>query len=124
MKSRYLLLVLAIFSFFMSCEQYSQQQLIGHWVGVNALQKGTPLQLNPNEIQFLFKKNGTYTYQSTIGYHEAGLFNLEGDLLFSKDTLQANAKQKAVKILKLNQDSLQLEMLANGKEQTILLIKK
>ncbi len=107
-----------------ACENANEKYIVGDWVAVKILESKEDMKLDPNEIQFSFDDKGFYSYKSTIGYEEQGIYSLEGDLLLSKDTLSTTAKEKAVRVLQLQPDSLTLEMLANGKEQIVYLVKK
>lgn len=123
MNSKLYLLCFAFLSFYLGCNQYDKSQLIGTWKATKVLEEGNAMKLKPNEISFSFNQKNQYQYTGTIGYQEAGTYRLEGDLLLSKDTTRQGHKEKAVKILQLHSDSLRIEMLADGKEQTIHLVK-
>ena len=125
MMKKYTILVcflgLAIFT---GCgEQLDQTLLYGTWQADLFIETGKPKELNLSNMKFSFNDKDIYTYQSNLKYKEAGIYRLDGDKLYSTDTLSDQRIEKAVRILKLTKDSLQLGMNNGGIEQEIFLHK-
>ena len=117
-------LLLSLFMFCFACAKYSNSDLLGHWTAVSVLQKDKPLDVNHSEITLAFASNGTYYFTSTLGYKEAGAYQLDDEKLITTDTIQQPASTKTVLIEKLASDTLRLKM--KNKEDWMLLtmIKK
>jgi hypothetical protein len=108
----------------MACEPYAAADLAGAWQAVSLTEEGDSLSVNLADIGFTFEAEGGYTFRSTLKYREAGTFRLDGPYLFSTDTTTQLPQEKAVKILHLNTDSLQLEMQEMGKTRILWLVKE
>jgi len=119
---RIFVFALLCFSFF-SCENKNAQALPGDWQCVRILEEGAPLELETSDIKFSFTPDGLYTYQSTLAYREAGTYRLAGDKLYTRDTINANALEKVVKIALLTPDSLHFKMNDGGKERIMELVR-
>ena len=115
--SLFLFLLLA----FASCENKFSSQLIGKWQAFELLEEGTPLEVQPEVINFNFMENGMYTYQGTLTYKEAGSYYLKSDLLYTLDTINEGSVEKAVRIMSINSDSLLIKMNDRGKERIMKL---
>jgi hypothetical protein len=109
--------------FFTSCQPYRQEQLIGTWQGVEIIEEGQPLDIDPGLIRLTFDNEKHYTYQSTLNYREAGRFSLQSKFLFTTDTINRASSEKAVEILQLTPDSLFLKMSEAGRERIVKLVK-
>jgi hypothetical protein len=118
---RIALAVLMISFTFFACEPYSDSDLAGSWQAVEITEEGDSLAVDLSGIRFEFTNNGRYYFHSTLNYEEAGTYRLDGPYLFSTDTIQEVSREKAVEILLLNTDSLQLRMEELGKERIMLL---
>lgn len=101
---------------------YSREDLYGTWIGVAAQEEGTPLEIDPAELQFRFDENG-YAYQGTLNYREAGTFQVKAPYLYTTDTINQATTEKTVEIVKLTTDSLHLRMMENGKERLLKLTR-
>lgn len=108
------------FSFF-SCNPYADSDLAGSWKVLQITEEGDSLGVDLSGIRFEFTNNGRYYFHSTLNYEEAGTYRLDGPYLFSTDTTQEISREKAVEILLLNTDSLELRMQELGKERIMLL---
>ncbi len=115
-------LLIVVFLFY--CKKEEGPDLIGHWQAFEITEEGEPLQVDPREIQFEFQADGIYYFQSTLNYREAGRYRLSNrEYLFTTDTLESGAAEKAVEISRLTADSLTLRMNDAGKERLLKLEK-
>lgn len=107
-----------------ACTQDEPNLLIGSWTAYEVLEEGESLDINASEIQLEFVDDFTYAYQSTLDYKEAGQYNVQSSYLYTTDTLPtAQAARKAVEIIQLTSDSLQLRMNDEGKERILKMLK-
>jgi hypothetical protein len=106
------------------CEKFSKKDISGNWQAASLMEEGQPMKVNVDAIYFNFDENGGYEYSGTLKYKEKGSYYLQGDLLYTTDTLNESSVEKAVRITKLTPDSLFLKMNASGKEQFLHLYKK
>lgn len=105
------------------CSKFSNSKLAGNWQAVEVIQDN-PLQVDLSQVNFAFHESGNYQYNGTLGYKEAGFFEISDNKLLTVDTLNEGSSQKFVEILKLTNDSLLLKMLENGNPQLLKLVKK
>lgn len=120
---------LALFCFVVAiltigCEKFTKKDISGNWQAASLSEEGKPLKVNVDAIYFHFDENGGYEYSGTLKYKEKGSYYLQGDLLYTLDTINESSVEKAVRITKLTPDSLYLKMNASGKEQFLHLYKK
>jgi hypothetical protein len=87
-------------------------------------EEGTPLAVDPSQIELQFTPADRYTYRSTLNYREAGSFYVDGTYLFTRDTLNQASTEKAVEILKLANDTLQLKMMDGDKERQLTMVRQ
>ena len=108
----------------LACSGYSTGKLAGTWIGSSLTEEGEVLSVNAGDISFQFRNNGYYEFNSTVDYKEAGTFSLQGDLLYTLDTINEASTEKAVKIMELTSDSLIILMNAGGRQRILKLVKK
>lgn len=118
---RIALAVLMLSLVFFACDPYADSDLAGSWHAVEITEEGDSLAVDLSGIRFEFTNDGRYYFHSTLNYEEAGTYRLDGPYLFSTDTTQEISREKAVEIMLLNTDSLQLRMEELGKERIMLL---
>jgi hypothetical protein len=106
-----------------SCGNPLERNILGAWTAITVTEESDTLQLDPSEIHFSFTENGSYTFQSTLGYREAGSFSLNDNLLLTTDTLQDGATEKKVLIYRLEADTLILHMKQADKNRQVHLIR-
>lgn len=117
--------VLGLFMLLTACESgFKQEALHGQWEAIAITEEGTPLAVDPNQIKLHFMVSDHYTYQSTLNYREAGTYQIDGTYLFTRDTLNQASTQKAVEILKLVNDTLQLKMMDGDKERQLTMVRQ
>ena len=109
--------------FVVGCQPYGTDEIAGTWRGASVLEEGKVLDIDASQIEIAFTAAGGYEFLSTLNYRESGMFRLEGDLLFTKDTLVEKAIEKAVRITALSVDSLVLKMNEQGRERILHLYK-
>ncbi|MGB3546584.1 MAG: lipocalin family protein [Saprospiraceae bacterium] len=99
--------------------------LVGEWRGYSLTEGGDSLQLDPAEIRFTFDSLGNYTYAATIGYTEAGTYNLKDGFLYARDTTHQNTPEKIVAIDTLLADTLFLRMaVVTGRERLLRMVRE
>ncbi len=103
------------------CSGYAAGSLSGKWQCAKLEENGQELPLDASEISFRFDKDGLYEFNSTLNYREAGTFSLQGELLFTLDTINKASTEKAVRVLSLDRDTLVLQMNAEGNERVLTL---
>lgn len=107
-----------------ACAQDEPNLLIGSWTAYEVVEEGETLDINASEIQLEFVDDFIYAYKSTLDYKEAGQYNVQASYLYTTDTLpNAQAAKKAVEIIQLTTDSLQLRMNDEGKERILKMLK-
>ncbi len=107
-----------------ACAQDEPNLLIGSWTAYEVLEEGEALDINASEIQLQFVDDLVYAYHSTLDYKEAGEYTVQSSYLYTTDTLtEANSARKAVEIIQLTTDSLQLRMNDEGKERILKMIR-
>lgn len=121
---KYTILCFAFALLTVSCEKFTKKDISGNWQAANIIEEGTPLEVNVDAINFSFDENGGYEYASTLKYKEKGSYYLQGDLLYTLDTINEGSVEKAVRITMLSSDSLYIKMNDAGKERILHLYKK
>ncbi|NRB53857.1 MAG: hypothetical protein HRU41_39775 [Saprospiraceae bacterium] len=108
-----------------ACAQDDDRSLlIGSWTAYDVLEEGESLDINASEIKLDFIDEEVYSYKSTLDYQEAGQYTLQSSYLYTTDTLQdVQGVRKAVEIIQLTPDSLQLRMNDEGKERILKMMK-
>ena len=108
---------------FSACEvPMKKETLYGTWQAVAVTEEGDSLALNPAEIKLSFAEN-KYEFMSTLNYKEAGTYQLQSNLLLTKDTTRNNLLEKGVEITKITTDSLFIRMNEQGRERKMILVK-
>jgi len=118
-----LFFVSILFIFLNSCTVFKSKYIVGNWKGVSVSEEGELLKISPEQIRFRFLEDDAYLYFSTLNYQEAGSYYLDGALLYTRDTINQASTEKAVEIIKLNNDSLHLRMVENGNVRILKLVK-
>jgi len=104
-------------------EGIDQNMLVGKWKAALLMDRTEKSGIDLSAVQFEFKANNTYSYQSNLKYKEAGRYSTMGKTLYSTDTTVVDQREKAVKIVRLSADSLFLEMNNSGTPQLLKLYK-
>ena len=124
MKKTVLFSILALALALMQCKQddTARKNLNGKWKLSAWMESGRPLQITPDQVQFEFMDNGSYT--CLIQDHkEAGKFRLDGKKLYTTDTLNANKIEKMVMLSNLATDTIAIEMNRQGTSEQMLLFR-
>lgn len=108
---------------FAGCQKWNHEDIVGKWQASYISEDGNVLDIDYEPINFVFTENGFYEFNSTIDYKEEGSYYLNGEFLFTVDTLNTASTEKAVKVTNLTPDSLFLIMMANGKNKLMKLYK-
>ena len=107
-----------------SCGEREDMLLLGAWQATSVREGGDSLRLDPAEVGFVFRPDNRYTYRSTLRYEEAGTWRYADGFLYAQDTTQAGAEARIVAVEKLTADSLEIRMLAGGKERELVFLRK
>lgn len=121
-KARFPLLFLLLV--FLACEAYEEDQLSGTWRGSAILEADQSLEVEPSNIVLVFEPDGSYQYESTLNYQEAGTYFLDQQYLYTMDTINRASTEKAVEIMLLSEDSLHLRMNEAGKERLLKMVRE
>ena len=116
-------LLLCLLVSVLSCQSNQGPNLLGKWEAFEILEAQIPMELEPKEVRFNFKANGIYQFQSTLGYREAGKFQIHSDFLITTDTIHSDSQEKIVKIQSLQNDTLIL-LMKKGEDEQIIKLKK
>jgi len=125
MKNQFLkslLICVSILTALSSCQNNDEAQklLTGKWRGVEWRAAGEATQRDVQSVHFQFEQDGSY--QAAFGaQQEAGKYRLDGYKLYTNAEGQA---QKMVKLTKLTQDTLVMDMNRAGQEETLVLVKE
>ncbi|MBK6903751.1 MAG: lipocalin family protein [Saprospirales bacterium] len=104
-----------------ACTNRAESEIQGSWQAYEILEEGVPLELDPAEIRFEFREDRGYSFFSTLNYREKGAFRVQAGYLYTRDSLQAGAIEKAVRIERFSTDTLVLEMSDQGKNRLLKL---
>jgi hypothetical protein len=117
------LLTMLVFTLVLpACSKVDGSLIEGHWRASEVSEEGLPLETDLSELSFTFQGN-FYSYFNTNLLEEAGIFEISGDRLITKDTSRSSDMKKMVQILLLTNDSLHLRMNAGGREQILKLFR-
>jgi len=114
---------LVLMSLIYACSSEKENLLLGKWQATQLTENGKPLEMDLKEVYFNFDEQDRYHFSSTLNYREAGFYQHNNNLLYTTDTLTPNKSRKAVKIIKLDDQLLELEMEDHGKKRVLLLKK-
>lgn len=123
MQKRSIVLLTVGILFLTSCSDQNEL-LYGQWEGVVAERiSGDSMRLDAREIGFEFTEDGTYTYNSTLQYREAGKFETIGQKLIAIDTTQEDPTKREAIIELITEDSLILHWNSGNEALTVKLIR-
>lgn len=122
---KYLKIILIFFTVlvYSGCNDLSRGDLIGSWEAVSVSEAGRPLEVDYPLIRLDIMKDGTYNYQGTLNYREAGKWHIKSHHLYTIDTLKPGATEKAVLISSLTRDSFELKMSENEIERIMKMVR-
>ncbi len=103
-----------------ACGPYQSWDLHGDWQAFLLTEENNVVDIDPSLVRFHFDREG-YTFSSTLNYREKGSYYLKGDRLFTADKLAQGAKEKAVLIQRLANDTLVLGMEEGGRKRQLSL---
>lgn len=106
-----------------ACQSGEEELLHGQWQAASVTEEGEPLQVNASEISLVLSPQGQYRYRSTLNYREAGKWYFQSGYLFTQDTLKQDSREKAVQVVKLQGDTLELRMKDGARERMLLLTR-
>lgn len=104
-----------------ACQPYGNGDLAGEWRAVHLVEGHDSVAIDLSTVGFSFTAEGDYTFRSTLDYHEAGTYRLDGPYLFTTDTVNQLSTEKAVEIQQLANDSLVLLMNEAGRDRVLVL---
>lgn len=117
-------LILIVCLGFFACKSAIEQDLLyGSWKAAAFIENGVANEVDLNNVQFDFNRDGSYRYHGTLKQEESGRFYTVGKILFTTDTTAITEQEKSVKIIKLTTDSLFFQMNAAGTPQIFQLYK-
>lgn len=106
-----------------ACAPKTEHQIVGNWQAIAVLEEGDSLEVDPQYIKLNLEKNKGYTYNGPLKYEESGSYYVEAKYLYTLDTLNQASTEKAVEIVKLTEDSLQLLMKEGARERLLKFVK-
>ncbi len=106
-----------------ACQSGEEELLHGQWQATSVTEEGEPLQVDASEISLVLSPQGQYLYRSTLNYREAGKWYFQSGYLFTQDTLKQGSREKAVQVVKLQEDTLELRMKDGVRERMLMLTR-
>ncbi len=106
-----------------ACEQNTDHQIVGNWQAIAILEEGDSLEVDPQYVKLNFNNNKSYSYSGPLKYEESGSYYIESKYLYTVDTLNQASTEKAVEIVMLTEDSLQLLMKEGARERLLKFVK-
>lgn len=106
-----------------ACGPKTEHQIVGNWQAIAVLEEGDSLEVDPQYIKLNLANNKGYTYNGPLKYEESGSYYVESKYLYTLDTLNQASTEKAVEIVKLTEDSLQLLMKEGARERLLKFVK-
>ena len=94
--------------------------IFGKWVGIEWIAEGAPSGYDPQEATFTFEESGDYTFRYG-GNIEKGKFTYSNKQLF---TTPEGGIRMMVKVAKLTNDTLIMDMNRGGQAERLTLVKK
>ncbi len=117
----FLLAIPVLVAGFISCsnsEDYTK--ISGEWKCASWINKVKGVDKCSDNVHFKFQADKTYT--STLGsVTDSGSYKIDGDMLY---VTPEGKMELAVKITKLNQDTLEFLMNQSGEDEVLTLVKK
>ncbi len=106
-----------------SCGQAKREQMLeGSWQAVRVLEADSLLPVPVSVIRLHFDENHRYRYEGTLNYREAGFWRIKNHLLITQDSSE-NGEERLLRIQKLTEDSLFLEMQEAGRKRLMIMGK-
>lgn len=109
---------------FYACQSDYTAPLQGHWQGTLLLEGQDSVPIDPTLLQFSFTEQGKYSFNSTLNQREAGTYRMQGDLLYTRDTLTKQTKEKVVRLEFVTPDSLVMNMQQGEQARVLYLVRK
>ncbi len=120
-----LLILFLAFLALSSCGKVRRERMLqGDWQAVRVMEGDSILPVPDSVIWLHFYENYTYRYEGTLKYEEAGHWRVKNHLLLVRDTLQAEPEERRMRIQKLTEDSLFLEMMDGGRKRLLVMGKR
>lgn len=116
------ILFLMVFTSIVGCSSFSKSKLLGEWQAVSLIENKKPVKMDFSQVRFAFHSDGSYEYTSTLNHRESGFFDIREHLLLTLDTFNSGSTEKAVEILKLDNDSLIIKMKEGAIERKLTFI--
>jgi len=123
-KYRFIVFCLFLLAGFSACQSDRTAPLQGNWQGTLLLEAQDSVPIDPALLQFSFTEGGRYSFTSTLNQREAGTYRLQGDLLYTRDTLSNQTKEKVVRLEFVAPDSLVMNMQQGEQARVLYLVRK
>jgi Lipocalin-like domain len=121
MKKSLLYMLFALVAF-AACQTQVERdpKVVGQWQGNEWLFGDQPSGMDATKVQFEFKADGAYSAQFG-NQNQTGTWYTESGKLYTQET---GKQEIMVKILKLDDSSLEFEMNRGGRQETLKLKRK
>jgi len=113
-------LVCLVMILFSCLDTKDKQLLVGEWNGAEWLVNGSPAGYDPGNASFTFGDDGKYSFTYS-GNTESGKYFLSNNELF---TTPEGGIKMMVKVAKLTQDTLIMDMNRGGQPERLTLLRK
>lgn len=110
---------LAIVFLFSCLDTKDQKLLVGKWTGTEWLVNNAPASYNPENASFIFGDDARYSF-TYAGSTESGKYFLSNNELF---TTPEGGIKMMVKVVKLNDDTLVIDMNRGGQPERLTLLR-
>ncbi len=108
-------------AFLLSCiDSKDKKLIIGQWTGTEWLVNNSPSAYSPENASFTFGDDGKYSF-TYAGSKESGDYFISNNELF---TTPDGGIKMMVKVAKLTQDSLIMDMNRGGQPERLTLLRK
>lgn len=125
MKKNYktLIFVIAVGMMLFSCQSNDLDKtlLYGKWKGADWLLEGNSTDFDAHLVHFSFADDDNYLADFGGTQKEIGTYRLEGDKLY---TTAKGKKEKVVRLVTLNQDSIVMDMNRSGRDEVLILVRE
>ncbi len=120
-----LLILLLAFLLLSSCGKVKRERMLrGDWQAVRVMEGDSILPVPDSVLWLHFYENHTYRYEGTLKYVEAGHWRIRNHLLLVRDTMHGEADERRLRIRKITEDSLFVEMMADGRKRLLVMGKR
>ncbi len=106
------------------CKSENERRIVGKWQALQLMECDNVVPIQTELVDIEFKSNGKYIFHSTLNIKEEGEYRIHKNFLFTQDKMREKAREKAVLIQSIEDDTLVLQMSYKGKDQWLTLVRE